>query len=202
MRAIVVFLALARASAAQDVLPIVVRPTELDVNNHVNNAKYVEYLQWGRWDWMERRGFGRARLAALESIPSVVRIEVNYRRPARLDDRLDVVTTPGGISGKSYWYRQEIRRGDELVADAVVTIANYSPAAGRAIPVPDELQRALTAPRETRRCAPTTTKMQMPTKPRMGTTTRPMTPTTSAGPTGSTSPSSSTPPARSPSCGP
>jgi len=26
----------------------VVRPTEVDVNGHVNNAKYVEYMEWGR----------------------------------------------------------------------------------------------------------------------------------------------------------
>ena len=27
---------------------IVVRPTEVDVNGHVNNTKYVEYMEWGR----------------------------------------------------------------------------------------------------------------------------------------------------------
>jgi acyl-CoA thioesterase FadM len=30
------------------VLETVVRCTEIDVNGHVNNAKYVEYLEWGR----------------------------------------------------------------------------------------------------------------------------------------------------------
>src|SRR5438132_2673379 len=30
------------------VLEIVVRWSELDLNGHVNNAKYVEYLEWGR----------------------------------------------------------------------------------------------------------------------------------------------------------
>jgi acyl-CoA thioester hydrolase/thioesterase-3 len=28
-------------------LNIIVRPTEIDVNGHVNNAKYLEYLEWG-----------------------------------------------------------------------------------------------------------------------------------------------------------
>ena len=37
-------------------LEIVVRPTEIDVNGHVNNAKYVEYLEWGREEWYERNG--------------------------------------------------------------------------------------------------------------------------------------------------
>ena len=39
------------------VLETVVRCTEIDVNGHVNNAKYVEYLEWGREEWYERRGF-------------------------------------------------------------------------------------------------------------------------------------------------
>ena len=34
-------------------LEIVVRPTEVDVNGHVNNAKYVEYMEWGREEWYE-----------------------------------------------------------------------------------------------------------------------------------------------------
>ena len=34
-------------------LDIVVRPTEIDVNGHVNNAKYLEYLEWGREEWYE-----------------------------------------------------------------------------------------------------------------------------------------------------
>ena len=32
------------------ILETVVRCTEIDVNGHVNNAKFVEYLEWGRED--------------------------------------------------------------------------------------------------------------------------------------------------------
>jgi thioesterase III len=34
---------------------IVVRPTEVDVNGHVNNAKYVEYMEWGARNDMSAR---------------------------------------------------------------------------------------------------------------------------------------------------
>lgn len=126
-------------------LPIVVRPTELDVNEHVNNAKYVEYFQWGRWAWLEGAGFDRDRLVAMGCVPVTVSMTINWRRPAKLNDRLDVVTMPEPPipGGKSYRFRQEVRRGGELVADSVVTIANYSPKLGKSVPVPDELARAL-----------------------------------------------------------
>ncbi len=49
-------------------LEIVVRPTEVDVNGHVNNAKYVEYMEWGRKDIYERHGLLYARLLALGAV--------------------------------------------------------------------------------------------------------------------------------------
>jgi Thioesterase-like superfamily len=49
-------------------LEIVVRPTEVDVNGHVNNAKYVEYMEWGREEWYERQGLPYARLFALGAV--------------------------------------------------------------------------------------------------------------------------------------
>lgn len=35
-------------------LPIIVRSTEIEVNGHVNNAKYLEYFEWGREEWYEQ----------------------------------------------------------------------------------------------------------------------------------------------------
>ena len=46
-------------------LEIVVRSTEIDVNGHVNNAKYLEYLEWGREEWYERSGLSYETFLAL-----------------------------------------------------------------------------------------------------------------------------------------
>ena len=37
-------------------IELIVRSTEIDVNGHVNNAKYLEYLEWGREEWYEKAG--------------------------------------------------------------------------------------------------------------------------------------------------
>jgi acyl-CoA thioester hydrolase len=55
-------------------LTLPVRPNDLDVLGHVNNAVALEYLEAGRWDWLDRQGFERGdRLIAV-----VARIEIDY----------------------------------------------------------------------------------------------------------------------------
>ena len=54
---------------------IVVRPTEVDVNGHVNNAKYVEHMEWGREERYERQGLAYARLLVLGAVTVTVNLK-------------------------------------------------------------------------------------------------------------------------------
>ena len=80
--------------AAAVVLDTVVRCTETDVNGHLNNAKFVEYLEWGREEWYESQGFGYDHLGELGAITVVVNINLDYRQSCRQGDRLRIVTSP------------------------------------------------------------------------------------------------------------
>ena len=64
-------------------LEIVVRPTEVDVNGHVNNAKYVEYMEWGREEWYEQHGLPYERLFSLGAVTVTVNLNLNFRRECR-----------------------------------------------------------------------------------------------------------------------
>lgn len=126
-------------------LNLVVRPTEIDVNGHVNNAKYVEYLEWGREDWYERNGLPYDRLLALGAVTVTVNIDLNFRRECRQGETLTVATRPERLGRTSFALRQEIRRaGGETAADAVVTLVTIDPSTRKSRPVPEELARALT----------------------------------------------------------
>lgn len=57
-------------------LTLRVRPNDLDSLGHVNNATVLEYLEAGRWAWMEKQGLRRGSRV----LPVVSRIEVDYRR--------------------------------------------------------------------------------------------------------------------------
>ena len=86
----------------ETVLEIIVRPTEIDVNGHVNNAKFVEYLEWGREEWYERNGLPYDRLQAMGAATVMVNVNLNYRRECRQGDRLTIVTRPERLGRTSF----------------------------------------------------------------------------------------------------
>lgn len=124
-------------------LQIEVRSTELDALGHVNNAKYLEYLEWGRFEWVAASGvpldaWGRGGVGSV-----IVNINISYRREARQGERLTVRTWLASLGGKSFRFGQEVRNAaGDLVADAVVTSAIFDTRARAAIPIPDELRAA------------------------------------------------------------
>ncbi|WP_261569598.1 acyl-CoA thioesterase, partial [Frankia gtarii] len=56
-------------------LMLPVRPNDLDALGHVNNAVALEYLEAGRWDWLDHQGL----VPGDRLIAVVARIEIDYR---------------------------------------------------------------------------------------------------------------------------
>jgi thioesterase-3 len=123
---------------------IIVRSTEIDVNGHVNNAKYLEYLEWGREDWYERMGFPYDRFLEMGYQTVTVNININYRRECRQGDRLTIVTSPLRAGRSSFALRQEIfnQRG-ELCTEADVVIVTMDARTRKAREMPEELKKGL-----------------------------------------------------------
>ncbi|MCL6548499.1 MAG: acyl-CoA thioesterase [Alicyclobacillus sp.] len=130
----------------QSELEIVVRSTEIDVNGHVNNAKYLEYLEWGREDWYEQRGLDYDTLKAAGAVTVVVHISADYRRPAVQNDRLRISTRLVQAGNTSFRMKQWIdnQRG-ERVLDAEVVIVTIHPATGTKVPIPEVIRTYLEA---------------------------------------------------------
>lgn len=126
---------------------VMVRPTEIDVKGHLNHAKPVEYLQWGRWEWLEARGLSHDRLAELGVVLVVVNINLDYRRECRSGEKLAVVTRLEKVGEKSVTFRQQIIKpdGSAAVEGSVVLVA-IDPATRRSRPLPPAL--AGLAPKE------------------------------------------------------
>ena len=68
---------------------------------------------------------------------------LDYRRPARMDDVLEVITEPEVVRGASITLRQKVMRGEELLVEATVRFALIS--GGRARPIPKALRIAMKA---------------------------------------------------------
>jgi YbgC/YbaW family acyl-CoA thioester hydrolase len=128
------------------ILETVVRCTEIDVNGHVNNAKYVEYLEWGREEWYDRHEFSYERLRALGAVTVVVNMNINLRRPCHQGDRLRIVSWPERRGRTSFVLGQRIEKEGAEVADAMITLVTTDPTTGRSVPLPEEFARLFPHP--------------------------------------------------------
>ncbi|SEN79320.1 acyl-CoA thioesterase [Paenibacillus sp. OV219] len=123
-------------------LDIIVRSTEIDVNGHVNNAKYLEYLEWGREEWYEQAGLHYNVFLGMGIQTVTVNINISYRKECKQGDKLTVTTAPEQVGRTSYVLKQQIvnNRG-ELCADALVTSVTMDVETRKSREVPEQLRK-------------------------------------------------------------
>lgn len=123
---------------------IKVRGFHIDVFSHVNNARYLEFMEEARWVVLEEY-IGFKRMKTLGIIFVVVNININYRKAASMGDRLELYLGLHKIGSKSAVFHQEIRlKGeDTVVADAKVTFVFADVNSGRAVRIDDEIRGLL-----------------------------------------------------------
>jgi thioesterase-3 len=123
---------------------IKVRGFHIDIFSHVNNARYLEFMEEARWVIIDKY-IGIKRMQAKGIIFVVVNININYRRPASMGDILELYLGLIKIGGKSAVFNQEIRlKGtDTVVADAQVTFVFTDKKTGKAVKLDDEIKRLI-----------------------------------------------------------
>lgn len=112
---------------------------------HVNNAVYLTYLEQARFaHWREIWGMNFERLP--EGTPGVIlaHAEIDYRRPARYGDHLEVRITLEGIGRSSFTYSyQVLDQHGQVVATARSVQVMYDYAAVKPVPMSDALRSKL-----------------------------------------------------------
>ena len=114
-----------------------VRTYECDSYGHVNNANYLHYLEFGRYEFLRTIGFDFTQVTKAGFGVYIARIEIDYKRPAITDDELKIKTWPikkGAVSGI---VTQEIWRKEELLVSANVTWA-FVDSSGIPVKIPKE----------------------------------------------------------------
>ena len=115
---------------------LVVRFRDCDAMGHVNNAVYLTYLEEARfahWRALEKEAV----------VPGVIlaRVEVDYRKPAKFGDRLEIRIDLERIGTTSLTYLYAIENQDgERIADARSVLVSYDYAAGKPMAVPEEIR--------------------------------------------------------------
>lgn len=122
---------------------------DTDFSGVVYHASYLRFMERGRTELLRHQGADQGELHADGAgVAFVVRkMTIEYLRPARMDDMIDVITTPKEVRGASMTLDQRVTRGDEVLVEASVTVACVKN--GRAVRIPDGLRRIMTPPDQT-----------------------------------------------------
>jgi acyl-CoA thioester hydrolase len=122
---------------------------DTDFTGIVYHANYLRFMERGRTNYLRLLGADHRALfeQASREAPGfhfVVRhMDLDFIRPAKMDDILVIETRPSEVRGASITLHQKVTRGDELLIEARVQVAFVSQ--GRAQRIPKPLREAMGA---------------------------------------------------------
>jgi acyl-CoA thioester hydrolase len=134
------------------VMPVRVYYEDTDFSGSVYHASYLRFMERGRTNFL--RLLGASQRALFEQTEqeapgfafAVRTMHVEFLKPARMDDLLDVVTETAEVKGASITLRQQVVRAGDVLIEAQVKVAFL--ADGRARPIPKALRAAMASPED------------------------------------------------------
>jgi acyl-CoA thioester hydrolase len=130
------------------VLQVRVYYEDTDAGGVVYYANYLKYLERGRSEFLRALGFEQRALAREQGLAFAVRsLSVEYLKPAKLDDLLDVHTLVEVVGRAQVIFAQSITRGAERLLTAQARIACLDLGKERVAALPAQLRTLLIAAR-------------------------------------------------------
>ena len=138
--------------SGRHIMSIRVYYEDTDFSGIVYHASYLRFMERGRTNYL--RLIGADHRALFEETEKeapgfafVVRaMTIDFLKPARMNDLLEIVTVPEEVKGASITLKQQCRRGEDVLCEATVRVAFISQ--GRARPIPKPLLIAMKADQE------------------------------------------------------
>ena len=132
-----------RIEDGRHILPLRIYYEDTDAQGIVYYANWLRFLERGRTELLRTIGLEHSALRAEVGINWVVRrCTIDYLKPARLDEIIDIVTACGEMRGASLDMIQEARRGEEVLVRAELLVACMGES-GRPVRLPLQARNAL-----------------------------------------------------------
>ena len=105
--------------------PIRIKEVDLDVYAHVNNAKYLEFFEEARWDYINQNGYGYPKILETGFGPVVLEVTMRYLKELRLGDSVTIETHLISYEGKIGKLSQNMVREKDVCCTSEFTIALF-----------------------------------------------------------------------------
>lgn len=116
---------------------------DTDAGGIVYHARYLGFMERARGEMLREMGFEQT-VMMKQKAPLIVvsKLEINYRRPAHLDDLLIVKTRILNIRAASVTIQQTIEREGETITTAQLRCASIDPIRGVPVPFYEPMYKA------------------------------------------------------------
>ena len=126
--------------------PVRVYFENTDAGGVVYHGEYLKFLERARTEWLRHLGFDHQTLARQHRTLFVVSsLAVEFVKPARLDDMVAVSVKLESLGKVRCVFNQEIRREDEVLVKAKVTVASLNAENLRPVEIPEALRKKMEA---------------------------------------------------------
>jgi acyl-CoA thioester hydrolase len=125
--------------------PVRVYYEDTDTGGVVYYANYLKFFERARTEWLRSYGLNQDKLAQDEGLIFVVRrASLDFVRPARLDDMLEVTVEPLKVARVYLDLAQEARCATQVLARAEIRVACLNRPGFKPVPIPQSLRESIT----------------------------------------------------------
>ena len=117
---------------------------DTDAGGMVFHANYFSFMECARTELLQSLGFDLGELARRDHVLFVVHsAQIAYHKPALLNDSLTVTARLTRVGLARLEFEQAVRRKEEVLASAALTLACVSADSHRPVPVPEAIRTRL-----------------------------------------------------------
>lgn len=131
------------SSSAEFGVPLRVYIEDTDAGGIVYYVNYLKYFERARTEFMRAAGFGKRTLLGEDIMFVVHSMQVDYHRPAELDDELRVTARVSACGRARIRFEQRVLRGAEEICRADVSVACVDPRSRKPRALPGEVRQRI-----------------------------------------------------------
>ncbi|MDP0106293.1 tol-pal system-associated acyl-CoA thioesterase [Glaesserella parasuis] len=125
--------------------PIRVYYEDTDAGGVVYHACYLHFFERARTEFLRQLGFSQQLLLSQSMAFVVKKMEIDYKKPAYLDDFLTVKSIISELKGAKIVFKQTLWRGEECLCEVRVVVVSVDLSKMKAIAIPEDIKQAFNA---------------------------------------------------------